>query len=215
MKTLTIDYTRTAGNFFDNINNYNYIAEEYYFDDEDIVEKVDDVDNLFSKLKYDYINNDTLKKFINPKYEKIYRERNSKLFKMTSTQYSIYKDFCKEHHKCVKNFGAIGGGIEVIYKLNYTYDFELPNIELSYVKCLGCNKKKNFDTSKSTTYFDYNEYMNYYIPKFDKVEFYRFMEIYNEYKKPLTIKLVNTGLGVIFEVIVDNYDYIITNIENW
>ena len=51
--------------------------------------------------------------------------------------------------------------------------------------------------------------------KFDKIEFYRFMEIYNEHKEPLIIKFMGTGLGDIIIVQTKDYIYDITNIDRW
>ena len=218
MKTIVIDNTRNSGNFFDNINNYNFIVKEYIIDDNNQIKNED----ITSSLKYSYINNKTLKDFINDQYDKIFNERNDNLFKMTSTEYANYKEFSLNHKNCrvdnkTKNhkFGSTGGGINILYKINYNFEESLPLIVPYNIECLMCHKTESLESNKSKTYFDYNEYIQYYIPKFDKVEFYRFMEIYNEFKKPLIIKVMNTGLSPIFIIEVDNFIFDITNTDNW
>ncbi len=218
MKTIVIDNTRKAGNFFDNINNYNFIVKEYDISDNNELKNEDNT----SSLKYSYINNDTLKDFINDKYEKIFNERNNNLFKMSSTEYANYKEFSLKHKDCRvdsktgrNKLGAIGGGIDIEYKINYNYEEQLPFMSVNTVECLICNEKGNLESSKSKNYFDYDEYIKHYVPKFDKVEFYRFMEIYNEFKKPLIIKIMETGLGTMFTIEVDDFIFDITNIDNW
>jgi hypothetical protein len=94
MYTLTIDNTRTAGNFFDNIANFNYLATEYpYINIKDLNLYVKNEDHFVVSdeykpfieynngiMKYDYINNDNIEEYKKefPYYLKLYNNLNNK-----------------------------------------------------------------------------------------------------------------------------------------
>ena len=241
MIKLIIDNTRRSGNFFDNINNYNMIVKEYEIktteDIKDIIKSNDnfiisdnsnDLSNIesISTLKYNYINEDTLSDFINPIYEKIFNKCRNTMFKLTKEQFTHYLDFCNKHKSCLRDtktglhkFGTIGGGISLIYKINYNAEELLPFV--NFVKCYACETEKELNNNDEINLniddIDnlYNDYLKYYGNKFDKIEFYRFMEIYNEHKEPLIIKFMGTGLGNIITVQTKDYIYDITNVDCW
>jgi len=243
MAILTIDNTRTAGNFFDNIFNDTMLVHEYdlnYLDEikEDlnindktllyINENTSIIKNYNQKYKhkYNYINTDTLNNYINPLYEKIYNEQYKTMFTLTPEQFKQYCDFIQEHKNHLydivdkkQKYGTIEGGIILEYKINYNYEDKLPFFK--FVKCLACNiteelndKTKNFVLDDKLL-LSYDNHCKFGV-KFDKVEFYRFMEIYHEYKEPLIINFISTG-GIGNTVIVKTNEYIfdITNIDNW
>ena len=236
MTKLVIDNTRKSGNFFDNINNYNMFVDEYMISDlSEIKDIVKDTDNFYLveddsynelddkfKLKYDYINTETLDKFINPEYEKLYKTNYKTMFRLSKEEFKQYIKFCQDHRKCLyedgkSKFGTIGGGICLEYHINYNNEEYLPFFK--FVKCYGCNfteKITNSDIKLEDKNFE-NAYENHvkYGNKFDKIEFYRFMEIYKEYKEPLIVVFEGTGLGNIITVKTKNYIYDITNTDSW
>lgn len=213
MKTIVIDNTRNAGNFFDNINNYEYLAQEY------LIDKNGEVLNFPKHIgeKYDYINIKTINQLRDRITEFFWDKYAYKLFKLDSLQLQQISNFEKKHSSCVRKengmnkFGTIGGGFELVYKINYNQEeLMLPRCNFEYVQCLDCEEKDEcINSSVEMT----NKKFHY--PKFDKIEFYRFMEIYNEYKQPLTIKITGTGLGWIFDIYVEDFIYNITNVDSW
>ena len=235
---LIIDNTRTSGNFFDNILNDNMLVSVYNINDKnlnDIINIIKDTDNfLFINNndyndynhynKYDYINNNTINDYINSEYENLYINFNN-MFKLSESQYKQYIDFYNEHKKCLidqktgrHNFGTIGGGIVQEYKIKKIEDKTF--IYNIYVKCLQCNNVKELITTDNINITDdfkkSYELKHKFNSKFDKVEFYRFMEIYNEYKnEDLTVGFINTGLGNIINVKINDFIYDITNIDAW
>ena len=240
MITAIIDNTVHFGNFFDNIGNENMFIEEVDIENlkdlEGIVEKNDKVffkefnwpsDSSKESNKYDYINEKTLDNFRSPKYDKLYKERNGSLFSMSKAQYRQYMQFCKAHHECMidpetglSRFGTIGGGIVVKYQINYNYEEMFPMTQ--FVKCEYCQEENQLE---ETSYKDieideeeldkkYASYINYGT-KMTEVEFYRFIEIYNEYKETLQVNFMGTGLGYIITVKTKDFIFGITDYECW
>ena len=235
---LIIDNTRTSGNFFDNMLNNNMFVTVYDINDStninDIVKNDDNVyiqetdyelNSYDYKLKYDYINNDNIQEYINKEYELLYNEQYKNMFTLSLSQYKQYVDFYNNHKKCLidektgrHKFGTIGGGIVKEYYIKNIEDNSFV-IDI-HVKCLDCNDDEILQ-NKSVIDVNDNLINSYdleckYGPKFDKVEFYRFMEIYNEYKgEDLIIGFMSTGLGNLITVKTNEFEYNITNIDNW
>ena len=157
---LIIDNTRTAGNFFDNILNDNMFVSVYNINEnEDISDiiNIHNTDNLLfennyidttytvNSNKYDYINNKTISNYKTLENEKLYNYLNNMLM-LSISQYKQYLDFYNEHRKCLidektkkHNFGTIGGGITIEYKIKNIEDSFIFN---KYVRCLKCNEFK-------------------------------------------------------------------------
>ena len=256
MNTVVIDNTRRSGNFFDNINNFNMIVNEYDISDlseiKDIVNdddifyiiknniKTDISDKLKNKLsdtgetkfeiikyndnnkhKYDYITDENLKSYENPEYEKMFNEIYKSMFQLTKNEYKHYLNFCNKHKKCLKNKDInpanIESGICLEYHVNYNYEEYLPIYKI--VKCYECKTEERLtdsdieltDDNFEQSYYTHLKYSVY----LDKVEFYRFMEIYKEYKEPLIITFIPTGIGEVVLVKTKEFIYDITNIDNW
>lgn len=176
--------------------------------------------------KYDYINNDTLSQYQTDELERVYLFHQD-MFKLTENQYKHYLKFLKDHKDCridktsgLSKFGTIGGGLSIIYKSNdkwYIFD--------KYIKCHGCNieeklKDTNIDLDILEDKFlkDYEHYCKYG-PLFNKVEFYRFNEIWNEYLEDkgeqLEVGFMGTGLGYIINVKTKNFSFYINDTSKW
>ena len=214
----------------------NYIVKEYCFDPEFLREADNNIDidinndshieftdNYYNKDiisdKYDYINENTLDKYITDTYENMY---NNQDFTLTKKQYYQYLEFCEEHKDCLRDkntgkhkFGTIGGGISLIY---------FPRLNNIYVICYGCNEIKkldckdiDIDSSKlEELNKKYDEYCKYNKCKLNHVEFYRLIEILNEYdEEDIELSFMGTGLGDIINVKTKEYQYDITDISNW
>ena len=237
---LVIDNTRRSGNFFDNLLNDNMLVSVYNINkNTDLNELIQENDNFYfqendntlntfikNNSKYDYINEKNLNNYINPFYEKLFNEQYKNIFLLSLSQYKQYKDFYQEHKKCLidvntgkHKFGSIGGGIVIEYKIKNIEDNNLFVCNI-YVKCLNCEIKNELIYTTDIKVSD-NLLSSYasnckYGFKFDKVEFYRFMEILNDHKyEDLIISFMSTGLGNIITVQTKDYIYDITNIDNW
>ena len=234
MYILTIDNTRTAGNFFDNIANFNYLATEYpYINIKDLNLYVKNEDHFVVSdeykpfieynngiMKYDYINNDNIEEYKKefPYYLKLYNNLNNNMFILTKEQYQQYIDFLDEHKQCLLNNDDINNGIVLEYHINYSTEELLPFF--NYVKCYICGteyelKDNNKEVELSDKIFNSYEIFLKYKNKFDIVEFFRFMEIYNEYKEPLIIRFINTGIGNSITVQTKEFIFNISNVDNW
>ena len=236
---LVIDNTRKSGNFFDNILNDNMLISVYNINDKnvsDVINEIKDSDNfsfidyydynLYSHNKYDYINDNNINDYVNPEYEDLYKNKYNNMFMLTLPQYKQYIDFYYDHKKCLidkktgrHKFGTIGGGIVKEYKIKNIEDSSF--IFNIYVKCLTCNDEKELLTTYNIDEITDELKTSYdveckYGHKFDKVEFYRFMEIFNEYKnEDLTVCFMSTGLGNVITVQTNEFVYDITNIDKW
>ena len=237
---LVIDNTRRSGNFFDNLLNDNMFISVYDISDNtDINELIHENDYAYfqnsnydlmhfdNTSKYDYINENNIDEYINSEYETLYKEKYKDMFKLSLSQYKQYLDFYNEHKKCLidektgrHKFGAIGGGITKEYKIKNVEDNNLFLFNI-YAKCLECDSEKELENINSIDDIDDKVKESYeleckYGPKFDKVEFYRFMEIYNDHKyEDLTIGFMATGLGHMVFVRTKDFEYNITNIDSW
>jgi len=236
---LIIDNTTRPGNFFDKINNQSYTTKEYYICEmnlnDNIIKEIkpdsfikieDEYDENYTQYvdKYDYINTNTLNKYIDPELELIYKNDINDVFKLSKEQYKQYLIFIKNHKNCLVDcnlrhrFGTIGGGIIIKYKVNYNYEEKF--LIFKFVKCEYCKDEealtgniKDFEISDEELEQKYNNYYKY--PIFTKVEFYRFMEIYREYKESLIVEVMGTGLGNLISVKTKNYIFSITDYSNW
>ena len=236
---IIIDDTTRSGNFFDKMNNSNFVVKEYYFDPkylkeanpDSFIKLEEDIDDNFNNISdnYNYINNDNISSYETDSLNYIYEEHDS-MFILSENQYYQYLVFCKEHTDCLRDkqtgrhkFGTIGGGISLLYKIYNKYNIE------SYVLCHACNKEiklidelpdnldilnKDIDTLKN----DYEHFCKYN-PKFNKVEFYRFYEIWKEYiedkNEEITISFMGTGLGYLKNIKTKEFSYDITDTSNW
>lgn len=238
---LVIDNTRTSGNFFDNILNNNMFAKLYNIKEgTELKDLINESDNFYFQendysleaydymAKYDYIIEENLEDYINPEYEKLYNEKYKDMFKLTLSQYNQYTEFCGEHKKCLVDsrtgkhrFGAISGGITREFKIKNVEDNNLFLFK-TFVKCLYCNdeielinkpEEKNELSDEIKNSYDIECKYGF---KFDKVEFYRFMEIYNDHKnEDLIVTFMPTGLGSVVSVKTNEFEYNITNIDSW
>lgn len=242
---LIIDNTTRSGNFFDNINNQNYITKEYYINDMNFKEILKDIksdsyikveediidNNDFTNTsdKYNYINDDNLNLYETDVLNNFYSEHDL-MFELSENQYYQYLVFCKEHNDCLRDkktgrhkFGTIGGGISIVYRI-YNKD----KIDI-YAVCHACNKNielldkipENIDILKKdnkTLKEDYETFKKYH-PKFNKVEFYRFSEIWKEYiedkNEEIVISFMGTGLGDIININTKEFSYDITDTSHW
>lgn len=239
---LVIDNTRNSGNFFDNMLNDNMFVTVYdIFENTDIHELIHENDYAYfqnfdydlmyfdNTTKYDYINENNIDEYINSEYETLYKEKYKDMFKLSLSQYKQYLDFYNEHKKCLidektgrHKFGTIGGGITKEYKIKNVEDNTLFLFKI-YVNCLDCKSEKELLNINSSNNEDIDDKIKTsyeleckYGPKFDKVEFYRFMEIYNDHKyEDLTIEFMATGLGNIIIVKTKDFEYNITNMDCW
>lgn len=204
---LIIDNTRTAGNFFDNINNneqyaYEFIIDEYtdynvikqYIKDNSNIRLVKpDLNELngyclgdfsiYSSLMYDYINEDNLSEYINDVDEMLFSKQD-KWFKLTKNQYAQKLAFREKHHDCLidketkrHRFGTIGGGIVIKYKM-------YKDLIVPFIRCEYCGEelelKDEFpeDFNIPITELDKKyEIECKYPDKLNKVEFYRLMQL--------------------------------------
>ena len=204
---LIIDNTRTTGNFFDNINNYNNFSYEFIIDDETnfneikkyinnesslSIKKLNNEElsdywggdfNICSTKKYDYINEDNLSEYINDADEMLFGKQDE-WFKLTKNQYAQKLKFKKEHYDCLidkdtmrHRFGTIGGGIIVKYKMSK--DSIKP-----FIRCEWCKEEKELidEFPKDLDIVQEELDKKYdieckYPDKLNKVEFYRLMEI--------------------------------------
>ena len=181
---------------------------------------------MCKRTKYDYINDKTLDQYMNNALEAVY-PYNKNMFKLTENQYKHYLKFLKDHKDCridketgKHKFGTIGGGLSIIYKSNDQWDlFD------KYVKCHGCSIEEKLkdtnielDISEDKLQNDYEDYCKYG-PSFNKVEFYRFNEIWNEYLEDkgeqLEVDFMGTGLGHTINVKTKDFSFDITDISNW
>ena len=238
---LVIDNTRTSGNFFDNILNNNMFVKLYNIKEgTELKDLINESDNFYFQendytldvydymYKYDYVNNETLDNYINDEYEKLYNEKYKDMFTLTLSQFNQYINFCLEHKKCLVDiktgkhrFGLVNNGIRKEFKIKNVEDNNLFLFK-TFVKCLYCNAEIELINNQGSESDISDDIKNSYEIeckygfKFDKVEFYRFMEIYNDHKnEDLTITFTNSGLGHVITVQTNEYIYNISNIDNW
>ena len=191
---------------------------------------MDNINDNFNNTssKYDFINENNLVDYQTDSLEYAY-EIHQTMFNLTKYQYKRYLAFIGKHHDCLVDsktykpkFGAIGGGISIIYKTT-----DKSNIEIldKFVKCYGCNDIEqlidediDFNISDEELEIKYQNYCKY-PNKLNKVEFYRFNEIYEEYvenkKEQLEIDFMSTGLGSIVNIKTKDFSYDITDTNNW
>lgn len=176
--------------------------------------------------KYDYINNDTLEQYQTDELEKAWTIH-KEMFKLTLNQYKHYLNFSKDHKDCMVDketgrhkFGTIGGGLSIIYKINnewYMTD--------KFIRCHACNTEEKLedtdielDIQIDKLQKDYEQYCKYG-PSLNKVEFYRFNEIWEEYVEEkgeqLEIDFMGTGLGYFINIKTKDFTYSITDTSNW
>lgn len=178
--------------------------------------------SLYSTTKYDYINEDTLETYRTNKLDKLYKTFNDN-FKLTKSQFNNFHYFNEEHHNCKVNedgshkFGTIGGGTSLIFEINYCSEEMFPKFAFKGVKCHACNKisqltgeREDYDRLEK----DYEAHIKYG-PDLNEVEFYRFMNIYYEYKSHLEIGFMGTGLGYLISVKVKDFVFDITYNTHW
>jgi len=181
---------------------------------------------MCERTKYDYINKTTIDQYKDDDLEEAY-PYNKNMFKLTKNQYKHYLKFLKDHKDCridketgKHKFGTIGGGTSIIYKTNDKWD-----IMDKFIRCHGCDIEEKLedtyielDIPKDKFQKDYEDYCKYG-PSFDKVEFYRFNEIWNEYiidkGEQLEVGFMGTGLGHIINVKTKDFSFDITNTDNW
>lgn len=243
MVRVTINNTSTPGTFFDNIHNDNLFVNEYYLDDidqfddivkdipinakvyiEDNVELIPEVHNeLYSSLRYEYINEKTISNYKTKELEELYQNFNDR-FKLDENQFKNYLKFCKDHKECkvdengMPKFGAIGGGTSFNYALNYCAEEMFPNFSFIGIKCHACDTiDKLSSETKGLTTEEKKKYTSHknYGPGLSEIEFYRFMAIYDEFKSPLELSIMGTGLGYLISVKVKNFVFDITDNSNW
>ena len=242
---LIIDDTTRSGNFFDKINNQSYTTKEYYvweMNFKDILKEInknshirfeedieDTIDFTCTSDKYDYINEDNLSLYETEALDNLY-EDHDKMFTLSENQYYQYLVFCKEHKDCLRdkktgrhNFGTIGGGISILYKI---YDKDKISINILCHKCgiektLTDERPENIDildADDKTLKKDYENFCKYK-HKFNKVEFYRFSEIWKEYvedkNEDIVISFMGTGLGDLKNIKTKEFSYDITDTSNW
>ena len=178
------------------------------------------------KVKYDYINNDTLEQYQIEALEKVYPIHQN-MFKLTPNQYKHYIKFSKDHEDCridketgKNKFGTIGGGLSITYKTNnewYMTD--------KFIRCHVCNTEEKLedtdielDIPEDKLLKDYENYCKYG-PSLNKVEFYRFNEIWEEYVEEkgeqIEVSFMGTGLGYLISVQTSDFRYEITDSSNW
>lgn len=242
---IIIDNTRSAGNFFDNINNnelfaYEILVNEYNKDHiKDFIKSnstikienqtKEDLDkyysgdfSIYSSLEYDYINENNLSEYINDVDEMLFSKQD-KWFKLTKNQYAQKLAFREKHHDCLidketkrHRFGTIGGGIVIKYKM-YS-DSIVP-----FIRCEYCGEelelKDEFpeDFNIPITELDKKyEIECKYPDKLNKVEFYRLLQILKDVNyNPIEIGFMGTGLGNLVSVKTKNYIYSITDCSHW
>ena len=233
---LIIDNTRSAGNFFDNLLNDEMIVTEYDIDNIQSI-SLDDNDKVVINTyldyyddprynfidKYDYINAKTYPSFKTDEYENLYNELYKKMFLLTKSQYKQYYDFVQDHKKCLNNNeSTIGGRICLEYHIRNTEDS--PIVFDCFVKCNYCDDiiklEDNFKEDKSENYdkklLDSYELFIKYGTYFNKIEFYRFMEIYNDYKdEEIIVSFTPTGLGNLINIKTKEFIYNITDIDSF
>lgn len=239
---LVIDNTPTAGTFFDNIHNTNLIVEEYEIESVDDIKnleieipksskiyiKEDNIpyrvnEEVISSLKYDYINEDNVNEYRTPYFDKIFKTINDS-FLLTKEQYNSWIVFQNEHIDCRVDkengrhkFGSNGGGSSLLFQINYCSEEMFPRIGFIGAKCEGCEKKdpliKKYDDIKDLDK-RYESFQKYHF-KFNLVEFYRFVEIYNEYKSTIEISWMGMGLGDLVSIKVKDYVFDITDNSHW
>ena len=179
--------------------------------------------------KYNYINEDNLNLYETDALN-IFYEEHSTMFTLSENQYYQYLVFCKEHKDCLRDkktgrhkFGTIGGGISIVYKI-YSKD----KID-KYIICHACNKEiqltnelpDNLDILNKDINILKEDYESFckYKPKFNKVEFYRFSEIWKEYvedkNEEIVISFMGTGLGDLKNIKTKEFSYDITDTSNW
>lgn len=253
MVRVTINNSSTSGTFFDNIHNDNLFVNEYYFDTiDDFIKFYNSEDNdiivpknskvyiedgvyfnpsvnseLYSSLRYDYINEKNIESYRTPELDKLYNDNFNDRFKLSLSQYLAYKEFCKKHHDCKVDengrhkFGTIGGGTSFEYSINYCSEEMFPNFSFDGIKCHACNViDKVFQNLKEDYELSTKEKKDYeshkkYGPGMTLICFYRFMAIYNEFKSPLKVSIMGTGLGDIVSVKVKDFVFDITDNSCW
>ncbi len=237
---LVIDNTSTAGTFFDNIHNPNWLVNEYELDNVEEVKNFKNEINKSSKvyikdgyipinkemtssLKYNYITEDNINEFRTPYYDKVFNTINNS-FKLTKEQFNSWLHFQDEHHDCRidkktkrPKFGAIGGGSSLIFQINYCSEEMFPKFGFLGARCEACKKIdkliNKFEDDKNLERY-YKSHIEYGF-KFNLVEFYRFIEIYKEYKSTMEISFMETGLGNCISIKVKDFVFSITDNSNW
>jgi len=178
---------------------------------------------LYSLTKYDYINEDTIEDFKTPYYDKLFETINDS-FIITKEQYNNWLYYQDEHKDCRidKNtgkhkFGTIGGGSSLVFQINYCSEEMFPKFGFIGAKCNACDKISKL-TGKNDPIENldsrYEKFKKYGF-KFNLVEFYRFIEIYNEYKSTMTISFMGTGLGNCISIKVKDFVFEITDNSHW
>ena len=243
MIRVTINNASTPGTFFDNIQNNNLFINEYYLDNvdqfDDVIKYIpknskvyieDNIDfepevnsDLYSTSRYDYINVKNINTYKTNELDHLFSDFNNR-FKLSESQFKNYLKFCKDHKSCKvdengnNKFGAIGGGISFNYALNYCAEEMFPNFSFIGIKCHTCNIIDNLGKDcKNLTPKEKKEYNDHkkYGPGLTEIEFYRFMAIYHEFKSPLELSIMGTGLGYLISVKVKNFVFDITDNSNW
>ena len=239
---LVIDNTSTPGTFFDNIHNPNWIVNEYEIESpeeiENFSEEIDKSSKVYikdgdlpctvneevvSSLKYDYITEKNVDDFRTPYYDRIFETINES-FTLSKDQYNAWLYFQDKHKDCRVDkktgrhkFGTIGGGSSLIFQINYCSEEMFPRFGFLGAKCEGCGKIDPL-TDKFEDYKDLDEkYENHTIYGFSLslVEFYRFIEIYKEYKSTIEMSFMGTGLGDCISIKVKDFIFSITDTSHW
>jgi len=198
-----------------------YIKEDQ-IDDYDLT--LYDINNeLYSTTKYNYINENNVDQFRISYYDKIFETINES-FILSKETYNSWLWFLNSHIDCridkktgKHKFGTIGGGAELSFDINYCSEEMFPKFNFSKATCLSCKKTSKL-SKKKEQYDDLDkryEYHKKYGYKLNLVEFYRFIEIYNEYKSTLTVSFMGTGLGDCISVKVKDYVFDITDCSHW
>lgn len=178
---------------------------------------------LYSSTKYDYINENNVDQFRTSYYDKIFEIINES-FILSKETYNSWLWFLDSHRDCridketgKHKFGTIGGGAELSFEINYCSEEMFPKFNFKNATCLSCNKSSKLSKKKEQYENLDKRYESHkkYGYKFNIVEFYRFIEIYNEYKSTLTVSFMGTGLGDCISVKVKDYVFDITDTSNW
>lgn len=178
---------------------------------------------LYSTSKYDYINEDNIDEYRTSYYDKIFETINDS-FILAKENYNNWLWFLDSHKDCRidketgnHKFGTIGGGAELSFEINYCSEELFPKFSFNKAICLSCNKSSKL-SGKNDPYKDLDERYELhkkYGYKFNIVEFYRFIEIYKEYKSSLIVSFMGTGLGDCISIKVKDYVFDITDTTHW
>ena len=239
---LVIDNTSTPGTFFDNIHNPNWVVNEYELNNVEEVENFRDEINKSSKvyikdgdipyvtneevispLKYDYITEKNVNEFRTPYYDKVFETINNS-FILSKDQFNSWLHFQDNHIDCRidketgrHKFGTNGGGSSLVFQINYCSEEMFPRFGFLGARCDGCGKidplTEKFEDDKDLERY-YKSHVEYGF-KFNLVEFYRFIEIYKEYKSTMDVSFMSFGLGDLISVKVKDFIFSITDNSHW